>query len=111
MSIHLPSDIKNAIRNKYAWPGGYPLYLIMADGGELCIDCAKKNYRALVNAHVLCFNCEWRPVVVQINWEDPMLWCLHCAVRIPSAYAEDDPLSEGETLSRADDQLERESDR
>ena len=27
----------------YAWPGGYPLYYLCADGGILCPQCANKE--------------------------------------------------------------------
>jgi len=34
MRIESISDFRAAIRNgAYAWPGGYPMFFVMADGG------------------------------------------------------------------------------
>ena len=33
--------VKQAIRQPYAWPGGYPLYVIMADGAALSIEAVR----------------------------------------------------------------------
>ena len=44
----VPAAIKQAIRDKYAWPGGYPLFLVTSDGAALCIDCGKKEYRNII---------------------------------------------------------------
>jgi hypothetical protein len=41
-------DAKIVAREKYAWPGGYPLALIMSDGGVLCPDCVRKEWRNIV---------------------------------------------------------------
>ena len=38
-------EVRTAVRDKYAWPGGYPLHLFLADGGTLCIDCARREWR------------------------------------------------------------------
>lgn len=40
--------IKNAIRNKYAWPGGYAIFGICNDGGILCADCMGENFRQIL---------------------------------------------------------------
>ena len=29
-------QVKDAIRNPFAWPGGYPVYTVMSDGALLC---------------------------------------------------------------------------
>lgn len=42
--------LKQALRNKYAWPGGYPLYLITQDGEALSIDAARDNWREICAA-------------------------------------------------------------
>lgn len=39
---------KLVARERYAWPGGYPLSLLMADGGLLCADCIRANFRSIV---------------------------------------------------------------
>jgi hypothetical protein len=81
--------VRHAIRNPYAWPGGYPKYLIMADGEALSLASAHANYR-----HIWCAvmngdtQSDWYPACVAINYEDPALYCAHSNERIESAYAE-----------------------
>ena len=40
--------VKNAIRNKYAWPGGYALFGVTSDGSQLCVDCMKDNFTSIL---------------------------------------------------------------
>ena len=83
--------VKQAIREPYAWPGGYPLYLVMSDGELLSLDAARKEWATICYA---VFSGDehggWMPAGVDINWENPDLYCAHTNARIPSAYAEDD---------------------
>jgi len=39
---------KKVARDKFAWPGGYPLVLVMADGGVLCPECVRAEWRSIV---------------------------------------------------------------
>ena len=41
--------VKEAVRNKYAWPGGYELAFVTSDGALLCTDCVRKNWRAVLD--------------------------------------------------------------
>jgi hypothetical protein len=34
-------------RNKFAWPGGYEMFVLASDGGLICSDCVQKEYRQL----------------------------------------------------------------
>jgi hypothetical protein len=81
--------IKQAIRSKYAWPGGYPLYLVTSDGAALCIDCGRKQWKQICRAIHLNLRDGWKVEAPDINYEDPSLFCDHCGQRIESAYAED----------------------
>lgn len=84
------SDYRAVIRRgPFAWPGGYPLYFIMADGGTLSFAAEKKNRREII-ASFRDRDPQWRPVAIEINWEDPALFCDQTNERIPSAYAEPD---------------------
>ncbi len=87
---YVPIEVREAIREKYAWPGGYPLYIVMADGESLCVECGKREYKLLAQA---CRDKDktggWLPYAPDVNWEDPDLYCCHCEERIESAYAED----------------------
>lgn len=83
-------ELRKAIRTKYAWPGGYPMFLVMADGEAVCMDCAKKEFKLIAAANRDRIQKDWEPVGVDINWEDAHLHCAHCNDRIESAYAEDE---------------------
>lgn len=94
MQINTISDFRKAMRNgPYAWPGGYPLYFIMADGEALSFKSAKAERRyileALRDGNEQRWFVDWRVVAVDVNWENPDLICAHSGDRIESAYAED----------------------
>lgn len=55
-------DVKEFIRAKYAWPGGYELVAITADGALLCADCAKENFRSIVDDMRSGHNTGWKIV-------------------------------------------------
>jgi hypothetical protein len=79
---------KHALRNPYAWPGGYPTYLVMSDGGALCMKCAKRE-RALIYAAIVDGDTSgWRAEAQAVNWEDAELCCDNCGGAIESAYGE-----------------------
>jgi hypothetical protein len=75
--------------DKYAWPGGYPIYALMHDGESMCIDCANKEDLASFDTDPK-ENHGWQIVALDINYEDPNMICCHCNKRIESAYAEDE---------------------
>jgi len=77
-------------RDPYAWPGGYPRYLVMEDGGTLCPACVKKELRLIIRATRDRDGSGWHSAGSGINWEDPALFCDHCGRRIESAYADDE---------------------
>jgi len=83
-------DLKHALRNgPYAWPGGYPLYFITADGGALSFESVRGNFREILLAMRRNDGASgWKVVAVETNWEDPELYCDHSGGRIESAYAE-----------------------
>ena len=84
----VPANIKQAIRDKYAWLGGYPLFLITSDGESLCIECGKKEYRQIAYAIRHNLSNGWRVEAADVNWEDTALYCCHCDKQIESAYGE-----------------------
>lgn len=43
-------EVKDAIRQKYAWPGGYTIVLITDDGQPMCCDCGRKEYRQIADS-------------------------------------------------------------
>jgi len=77
----------------YAWPGGYPIYFITADGGALSFAAAEQEFGLILDAirnPEYPDNDQWRIVAWDINWEDPELYCDQTGARIKSAYAEDE---------------------
>jgi hypothetical protein len=69
----------------YAWPGGYPLFGVFHDGGSCCQHCAKTERASIATT---TGTDGWGLVALEVNWEDPELFCDHCGSRIESAYAE-----------------------
>ena len=85
------NGIKNAIRSGYAWPGGYPLYIVMSDGEALSIDAARENYKLLCAAYIRGDKRDsWFPVGADINYENEYLYCAHTGEKIESAYVGED---------------------
>lgn len=87
--IALLRAVKAAIRQPYAWPGGYPLYVLMDDGEALSLAAARTEWSTIVWAVFHDDHSGWFPAAVDVNWEDGELYCAHTNERIESAYAED----------------------
>lgn len=79
-------QVKRAVKEKYAWPGGYPLFIVLADGAALCTDCTEKELGLIAAATSQDFRDGWKASGVDVNWEDPDLYCDHCSKRIKAAY-------------------------
>jgi hypothetical protein len=82
------THIKEFIRTKFAWPGGYPLFAICSDGGCLCHRCTKDNAKHIIASTRTDSRDGWRIDSVDVNWEDETLYCDHCGNKIESAYGE-----------------------
>ncbi len=79
-------DVKRATTQPYAWPGGYPLFVILNDGAALCTDCAKKELGLIVTSTAQQLRDGWQAAGVAVNWEDVELTCDHCSQVIECAY-------------------------
>lgn len=66
----------------FAWPGGYPCALLMADGEFIDAKAARENYRLIRRE----LGRDWTPVDIFIHWEGEPLICAHSGRLIPSAY-------------------------
>lgn len=90
MKIRNTRDLRNAVRNPYAWPGGYPIYLTMQDGEMLCHDCVKVEYRSISAAlrDPDPRHNPWRPLYAAALWENPegAHTCAHCNTTLEPAY-------------------------
>ena len=80
---------KSVARDPFIWPGRYPRFLIMADGGSLCPACVKQEFRQIVRSTASNQRDGWAAGVDCVNLEDDALACDHCGKHIPSAYGED----------------------
>lgn len=88
MNCEWQSDFR-AIRREWetcVWPGGYPIYYVVKDGGVLCPRCANQELHRTLDKD----DDQFFIVGQEANYEDPELYCDHCNERIPSAYVEDD---------------------
>lgn len=75
----------------YAWPGGYPCALLMADGEVIDAQSARENYRQIRrNMGPAPASRDWSPVNVFVHWEGGPLTCAHSGRDIPSAYGGED---------------------
>ena len=90
-SIKTVARFKATLRNgAYAWPGGYPMFLLTWDGAALCYDCSRVERRNIYSAIADKRDDGWRVVACDVNWEDNDLHCDHCGKQIESAYGRDD---------------------
>lgn len=82
------ATLKNFIRSGgYAWPGGYPCALLMADGEVIDAQAARENFRQIVGALKTPHSSrDWTPIDVFIHWEGEPLVCAHSGRMIESAY-------------------------
>ena len=80
-------ELKHLYRNPYAWPGGYPHFLLTSDGGTFCHSCVKSEYREFVQAihENGAYNTGWEPEAYAVNWES-LMYCDHCGKQIEAAY-------------------------
>lgn len=81
------TTLQNFIRSGgYAWPGGYPMALLMKDGEVIDSKAARENYR-LIRRET---GRDWTPVDVFIHWEGEPMVCAHSGRLIESAYGGDE---------------------
>lgn len=67
------------IRVKYAFPGGYPIVLVVDDGETLCADCVATNFREIRSAAKDKRNDGWRPCFCTVYEQDEEPeYCGHC---------------------------------
>ena len=67
-------------RERYVWPGGYALFLVTADGGVLCSDCVRAEYRNIYDSHKTQTNDGWQPTGIAASAEIDIetVYCDHC---------------------------------
>lgn len=87
--------VREAIRHPYAWPGGYPVYVILSDGERLHAQCARENYRQISQATRTNARDGWQAAGADVFWEGAPDICPHCNKELESAYGDPDA-KEGE---------------
>jgi hypothetical protein len=90
----LQNFIKELKDGPYAWPGGYPKYFVTKDGGVLSFDSAKEMKNEIIDAMKNNSDPSWYIMGVDINWEDPDLYCDHSGEKIECAYCDDETMQE-----------------
>ena len=91
-------DLQAFIRsNGYAWPGGYPCALLMADGECIDAQSARENYRQIRRnmSQATRYSRDWQPVEAFVHWEGEPLQCAHSGRLIESAYGTPDEETQG----------------
>lgn len=85
--LELYRDADTLALGAYAWPGGYPMIYVSADGGVLCPDCAngRNGSEATTDPDA---PANWRLTAGCVHWEGPAEVCDHCGADIESAYGE-----------------------
>lgn len=80
LNLNHPMAAARIVRKeKYAFPGGYELLLILDDGACLCSDCVTENYSLISSSHRSKCNDGWRPVGYDSmgNYDEPEQ-CQNC---------------------------------
>lgn len=83
------AQAKHAIRHKYAWPGGYPLYIIAHDGEALSVEAARAEWAQICRDTIDAEKygaAGWAIAGADINYEDDNLYCCHTNEKIECAY-------------------------
>jgi hypothetical protein len=87
MNIETPSDFGRALKaGPFAWPGGYPVYFVCADGEPLSFADAKAHAALICSAIRDQNRSGWRVIGADINWDDNCLFSAHSGEKIQAAY-------------------------
>ena len=70
-------------RERYAWPGGYPLYARTDDGAALCHACCGSQ-RTWIGTTT--GSDGWCVIGMDINWDETDLTCDHCGDKVEAAF-------------------------
>jgi len=87
-TLGILQDVKEAIRQPYAWPGGYPKSAIMSDGGLICSDCLKKEFTLVCRSTLTGARDGWRVEAIDVIWEGSNQ-CDHCGTCVDAYPSEE----------------------
>ena len=78
-----------AIKEPFAWPGGYEKLIVTDEGGLLCHDCTKKEARRIMADIRDGYNTGWYPAGTVLEMVSPdcspddcKSYCDHCGKEI-----------------------------
>lgn len=80
-------DLEYYRKNPYAWPGGYQLNAVMADGEYMCHECICNEDQVFQDDSKVDTD-EWRFIAADIHYEGPSLYCAHCNKELKSEYGD-----------------------
>lgn len=77
---HPMADARLVRRERYAWPGGYPLALVTADGALLCPSCVASEFHQISSAYRDHSKfCGWYPEALTVLYSpEDNESCDHC---------------------------------
>lgn len=86
MSELTTKQVKELIRHPFAWPGGYEVVFICSDGGILCHNCARENWREICDSMTHNIRDGWKiesygAIGADMDYpseENPLI-CDHCS--------------------------------
>lgn len=78
--------IKQFVKCRYAWPGGYEIHLVLSDGECVCHACTVKHLGLIVSAIVSNSTDGWKAIGTDINYESTGIYCAQCSKQIEPAY-------------------------
>lgn len=89
--IETLNDIKATLRaGPYAWPGGYPLFFVMADGAPVSFRGILLEWRNVASDTMAGSGSCWQPIALEVNYETVGLFCEITGELIPAAYIGDE---------------------
>ena len=93
-NISTPWDLRAEVKNGgHAWPGGYPIVLVCADGemASVAALARKENRDALRRAMAdIQYRANERPMYAWVYFEGPDAVCAYTGEIIESAYGDPD---------------------
>ena len=90
MEIETYEDLLVALQSgKYTSIGSYPVFFVMADGQPMSYDAVAAELDR-IKLGFADREPEWTVIGMDVNWENPELYCCHTGERIESAYAEEE---------------------
>ena len=73
-------QLKHIVRNPYAWPGGYEIYAVTADGGMVCNHCVKDNFKLMLRSTKYDrWDGQWALEAIETaDWVEESTLCDNC---------------------------------